>query len=180
MRKTLFTLMLSTCGAAQANDIYLDINPDTAHGRFDAVHSTRNLHLSAAAMITNDNGSLLSLGAWTHSDFSPNHNLRGGLGGKLYAVDPNGDDFFALAPGGRLIFDIAPVAGLSVATEVFYAPSMLISEDLDSFVDFSVRVSYELFENAAVYAGARTLHAKRDGFDSDMDEGLHAGIKLSL
>ena len=170
----------SFCVGACANDVFLDANPDTAHARIDATHNSRKLILSGAVVITSDHGNLASVAAFTHSRLSNDSPVHGGFGAKAFAVDPKGDSFVALAGGGNLGFDFPNVRGLSLNAELFYAPGVTITSDIDSLVDLTIDVQYALFENGGVYAGMRNLQADTKNGDYKFDDDLHVGIHFSF
>ncbi len=184
MKKSLITLSLVTAFAAsqaQANDLYLDLNPDTFHARVDATHATNGIIYSGAVLFTDDKGQMLTGGLWTQGQIGSNENLTGGLGGKIYAVSPDGDNYWALGLGGNIAFGFAEVPGLILRASVYYAPAITVSGDYDNLTDVNVEVGYELFENGELYGGIRQLQSDYENGDTyKFDNGLHAGIRITF
>lgn len=164
-----------------ANELYLDLNTDTFHVRGDATHASNGIEYSAELVSTNDNGHVIAFSMWNQGQVGKNSNLFGGLGAKLYGADIQVDQVLALGLGGNLKFNIPAVSGLSVTTELFYAPSITVTESYENFRDLNLRLHYELFENGAIYVGLRSLQAKQEnGANYTVDDGLHAGINLTF
>lgn len=179
--QSLIAALALVSASSHANELLLDLNSEAFQARFDATHSTNSIEYSGAALITDHKGNLASLGAWTQGQLGNNSAAKGGLGGKVYLVDGPGEDFSAIGLGGNLTYNIEGVEGLSASAELYYAPSMLISNEFDNFVDFSFRVNYQLFTNGAVYAGIRRLRAEpSEGKTTEIDDGLHIGFNLTL
>ena len=174
---------LLLAGQAFANDVYIDLNPDTFQARFDATHASNGVRYSTALTLTDDKGQLINAGLWTHGQLGNSTNVKGGLGGKIYLADTRSDSLAALALGGTIDFAIPNVEGLSIVTDLFYAPSMTISSDFKNLSDLTVRVVWDLFENGSLYAGVRSLQADYDddsNYTHKFDNGMHAGMKITF
>jgi len=166
---------------AFANEISADLNPDSFHAQFDATHATNGIIYSGDLLLTTDQGKYIGAAMLTDGQVGRNAQLSGGLGGKIYAIDDDSDTFGALAIGGRLRYTIPNYTDLSLATEVFYAPSITTTEDSTSLIEFSLRAEYKMFENAALYGGVRHVEANYDnGFEHEFDSGPHAGIRIEF
>ncbi|WP_370979895.1 YfaZ family outer membrane protein [Agaribacterium sp. ZY112] len=172
---------LVAASQAAANDLYIDLSNDTFHARFDATHASNNIRYSAETLITEDQGYVVDAGMWTYGDIGSNKAIQGGLGGKIYYGDTDNDAITALALGGTINIAIPGVDGLSISSDLFFAPSITVNNDFKNLSDFNLRVNWALFENAAIYGGLRQLEAdyKHSG-SHEFDEGLHAGIKMSF
>ena len=182
-RRLLSLAMISAPFAAQANELFLDINPDAFHARVDATHASNDVHYSLATVITDDSGELLSLGVWTHGPLGDNPSLTGGLGGKLYALNLEGDNdnLYGLGIGGNLGITLPEVPDLSLTAELFYAPGITLTNDYDGLVDLTIRVNWALFENAGVYAGLRHIEADyENGGSYEFSDDLHVGINIEF
>ena len=169
--------------AASANELFLDLNSDAAQARFDATHHSR-FDYSLALLISDEDdfdSTVLSAGMWTKGKALVEDALEGGLGFKLYHIDTDYEDVQALSLGGNLSFDIKQVEGLRIDLDLYYAPDILITDDLDNLWDMTLRVHYQLFENGSVYGGFRNLEVGNDGGpDADISDGPIIGIQLSL
>ncbi len=175
----LLTLGLSV--STHANNLYMDLSSDSVHLRGDAAHSSTDLLYFASAHITEDKGEAISLGLLKTGQIGNNASLFGGIGAKAYVIDSESDTVFAAALGGQLSYEIKEVEGLSITSEIFYAPSITISDDLDKLVDVQVRAHYALFENGEIYGGLRQYKFEADnGASYSFDKGPFVGIKISF
>lgn len=164
-----------------ANKLSADLNFDTFHIKADATHASNNVIYSGELFLTDDQGKVAALSMRTEGQVGSNPNLSGGLGGKIYALDDEFDSYAALSIGGHLSYTVPELKGFIFTGELYYAPSVVVSGDADSVSDFNLRVTYELFENASVYGGARHFEAEYDnGGEHEFDTGPHAGIQIDF
>lgn len=166
---------------ATANDLFLDVNPDAFFARFDGTHSSNGFNLSASALITDENGDLYSLGLFKSGTVQNNSNLQAALGLKISFIDGENDNAQALSLGGSIGYKLPQAPQVTVSAEVYYAPSITISDDLDGLLDFTAKVSYQLFENGSIYGGYRLVEIDvEDARDFEIDENLFFGIQLTF
>lgn len=175
--------ILGTCIAstAMAASLDVDLNNDTLVGQYHFSDKYAELGISAGAMLTDDKGELLHLTLRTQGQLANEQALRGGFGVRAYLASPRGgDNYQALALGGFIEMTVPKVPDLSLSLEVYYAPSITLTDDIDNQREINFRVSYQLFKNAAVYAGVRHLEVEQDDFDYEFDEGPHVGFSLQF
>lgn len=183
MKKTFWSIALAAglTTPAFANQLSADLNPDAFHIQVDATHASNGIIYSGELLLTSDDGELIALAMKTDGQVGRNSSLRGGIGGKIYAIDDQFDTFGALSIGGRLEFTIPTFTDLSIATELFYAPSVIMTGDTESLVDFTVQVDYQMFENASLYAGARHIESQYDNdVEIELESDVHAGIRIDF
>ena len=170
-----------TSTTALANDLYLDISNDTFHGRIDATNSSVGVNYLAEALVNDDDdSSAFNLGIMKTGRLN-NQNIVGGLGAKFMYLDTDADNNFALALGGMLSFAFPSLPDTRLVTELFYAPSVTTTDDLDNVVDFNLRLEYQLFENGNIYGGVRLLQVENEfNTEFEIDDGFFVGIKLSF
>jgi len=174
----LFSAVIQT---ASANDLYIDISEESAMIRGEATHSSHGLLYFGSLHITEDKGEAISIGLMKSGQIGSNANLTGDLGIKGYVIDPDADNVYALALGGRLNYAIQEVEGLSVTGELFYAPSITVSSDIENVIDLHVRANYALFEKGELYAGVRNYKLGLENqSDYKFDTGPFFGIQLSF
>lgn len=173
-----FTLTSTT---ALANDLYLDVSSDAFHGRIDATNSSSGINYLAEALINDDeDASVFNLGIMKTGRLN-NQNVIGGLGVKFMYLDTDADSYLALALGGSLSFGFPAIPDTRLVTELFYAPSVTTTDDLDNVVDFNLRLEYQLFENGNIYGGVRLLQVENEfDVETEIDDGFFVGIKLSF
>lgn len=171
---------------AMAASLDVDLNNDTLSGQYHFSDQYAELGISAGAMLTDDRGELLHLTLRTQGQLANEQAVRGGFGVRAYLASPNdgdgyqADNYQALALGGFVEVTVPKVPDLSFALEVYYAPSITLTDDIDNQREINFRASYQLFKNAAVYAGIRHLEVEQNDFDYEFDEGLHAGFSLQF
>lgn len=174
-----FSCLAST--QAVANDLFLDLNQDSIFARFDGTHARNGLNLTASALFNDENGDVLSLGLFTNGQLNRNSSFNAGLGAKLMYLNlDGGDDVQALAVGGSLFYTLPRSSDVKIGAELYYAPSITVTDDLDGVLDLNIRLSYQAFDNGAIYAGFRLVELDFDGGEFELEEGLHLGFKLSI
>lgn len=174
------TVFSSACSTSLANDLYLDVNQDAFFARFDGTHASNGLNISLSALFNDENGDVYSVGIFKTGDLSRNDSITAGLGAKLSYFNLDGDDVQALSLGGSLFYAIPQAPDITVGAELYYAPSITVSDDLDNTIDFNFRVNYQAFENGSIYAGYRLIELDTGAGDFEVDDSLHIGIKLSI
>jgi len=174
--------LLSAYGThTYANNLLMDISDESVKLRGDATHSSTNMLYFASLHVTDDKGEAVSLGLLKVGQVGRNENLTGGIGAKAYVVDPDADTFYALALGGKLAYEVTEVEGLSVSSELFYAPDITISEDIEKLIDFHIRANYALFENGLVYGGVRSYKFEAENDSTyKFDTGPFVGVQISF
>lgn len=166
--------------ALLANDLYLDLHSEAFHGRLDATHSSNGVYIMGEALITDNEASSYSLGLLKTGVLPNNSGIRGGLGAKGIYLKLNDDNYFAFALGGSISIPL-PLPNTALAGELFYAPGITSTDELDGVIDFNARIEYRLFENGNIYAGARLVELQNPGNnDANIDNNIHVGIKISF
>ncbi len=175
-------LALTTFSASAISGSFdVDINNDSLRGEYHISDPEADLGLSAALLLTDDNGEVFSVTARTQGMLAKQANIRGGFGGRLYHGDPDrGDSFQALGIGGFAEFTVPEVPDIKIGLEFVFAPSITISDDLDNLTELNFRVSYQLFENATAYVGIRHLEVEQDDIDFEITEDAHLGFSIQF
>lgn len=183
MKNISLLLALLATNSLYADSLDADLNNDTIKVKYKLSSENADLGISAAALLTEDNGEVYSVGIRTQGrlNASENANIRGGFGLRGYHADPEIDDSFqSLALGGYIDVEIAQIPGFIVGAEVYFAPSITTTDGLENFQEISFRVSYQVFENAKVYAGIRDIEVDINGNDFNFDDGGHVGFSLEF
>lgn len=166
---------------ALAGSLDVDINSDTLVGQYNFSDENARLGLSGALALTDDNGDMINFTARTQGMLAGEPNIRGGFGGRLYFIEPDHTDGFqSLGIGGFFDVTVPQLPELSIGAELYYAPSITTTDDVDNVREFMVRVSYQLFQNAALYVGIRHIEAEQDNYDFEFVEGGHLGFSLQF
>ncbi len=182
--------LLATCSiaatfvasGASASSLNVDINNDTLKGEFNVSDQRADVGLSVAALLTDDNGEAYAVTLRTQGTLADQEHIRGGFGGRAYhiAPEPYDNSFQSLGIGGYLDVTVPEFTDLTLGVELFYAPSITTTDDVDNVSEFSLRASYQLFENASAYVGLRYLEAEVNNFDIEIDDGAHIGFTLQF
>ncbi|MFT5082119.1 MAG: hypothetical protein ACI9Y1_000141 [Lentisphaeria bacterium] len=175
-----FATLNSISVIANAASLDADLNNDTLKAKYNFSHKKADLGISAGAMLTDDNGEVYSFDLKTQGQLknTPDANIRGGFGVRAYHASPKpGDSFQSLGLGG---FVELALPNLTLGAELYYAPSVTTSNDIDAVWDIAFRVSYQLFENAAAYVGLRDFEVDVNDQDFNFDEGPHIGFSLQF
>ncbi len=184
MKKTisicsLFSLLAASGSYAASLDV--DINNDAIRGQYNFSDTNAKLGLSGTALATDDKGEVYYITARTQGTLAKKEMLKGGFGGRAYYANPEGfGSFQSLAIGGYVDLTVPEFTDLTLGVEVFYAPSITTTDDIDNLREISFRATYLLFENASVYAGLRYLEIEVDNRDYEIEEGGHIGFTLQF
>lgn len=132
-------------------------------------------------MLTDDNGEVYAFTARTQGQLADRSPVKGGFGGRVYHASPDsGDSIQALGIGGFIGFSVPEIDDFSVEVELYYAPSIMITDNFDNMTDLQFRASYQLFENAAVYAGFRNIEVEIGDFNFEFADGFHLGFSAQF
>ncbi len=182
--------LLTTCSiaatlvapCAMASSLDVDLNNDALKAQFNASDAKADLGLSGAILLTDDHGEAYSVTLRTQGVLADQEHIRGGFGGRAYHIAPAPFDgsFQSLAVGGYLDVTIPEFTDLTLSVELYYAPSITTTDDVDNVSDFGLRASYQLFQNASAYIGLRYLEAEIENFDIEIDDGAHIGFTLQF
>ncbi|VUD53481.1 hypothetical protein TDB9533_01843 [Thalassocella blandensis] len=171
-------------GNAFASSLEADIHADAIKAKYNFNSERASMGLSAAVLITDENGEAYSFDIRSQGllNKTQDANIRGGFGIRGYHVAPDGDadSFQALSLGGFVDVGIPSIPDVTFGVDLYYAPSILVTDDIDSLYELNLRVSYQLFQNAKVYAGLRDFEVGFEDFDYDIDDNLHVGFKLDF
>ena len=181
--KTFRNLCLSTLfisSASNATELEFNLSGDSIAAKIEAAQKENTFNYSARALVTDDDGYLVSATVFSTGKLQAAENVYGGLGVRAYHVDPDSESFQALALGGFI--DVAlPIQGVSIDAELYLAPSITINEDYDGFSEIFVRAKYQLFDNAKIFAGLRDIEADFDGGgEITLIDGLYLGFEIDM
>ncbi|MBL4827454.1 MAG: hypothetical protein JKY66_07030, partial [Spongiibacteraceae bacterium] len=73
--------------------------------------------------------------------------------------------------------------GLAINAGLFYGPSPLAFSDIDRYREWYLSASFEVFENAILAAGIRSLDVELEfgnGFEIEIEDGAFVEMKLSF
>ncbi|MCG8670471.1 MAG: YfaZ family protein [Pseudomonadales bacterium] len=174
-------ISVSTANIAFADTFSADINNDAFKFQYNATNTGSNLDLNASILHHDDDGEIYAVGAQVEGQSLQQANATGSLGAKLYYIDLDGADGFAIGLGGLVNIAIPQVEGFSIQAEAYYAPSVLSFNDVEHHIDFGAKAKYRVLDNGSVYLGYRKANIDiENAGDGDLDEGIHVGIELEI
>lgn len=106
-------------------------------------------------------------------------NVTAGLGGRLVALDADGETGGALALGGMFEGRLPAFNRIGTVLYVYGAPRASSFGNIDGYLEYSAGIDYQVLRNASLYAGYRQLKVEiKDGEDVTVDNGWHLGLRL--
>ena len=177
-------LILASSFAMQAKADLLDINlSNDAVMMHYLIDMGQGFFAGGSILHEEDTGQVISLDLLVRDDLrSGEHAFTAGVGGKLFGVftEGQGGDGGSLTLGGFVNYQIPTFKALALRADLYYGPSVTSMNDLDGLIYYTVALELEVIERAKLHAGYRKIEAKYEGYDLDMDEGGHVGVKLEF
>lgn len=163
----------------------LNLSDDAAEFKYATPTATDKLELQVGWLHEEQNGDLAHVGLHMVDDALPGSDrLDIGIGGRLFAMEVAGDtapDGAGLAVGGYFRYTFPRMDRLGVGGELYYAPSVVSSGDLESHAQWAVRGEYQILRQANVYLGYRRVRPEfEDGGSVTFESGLHVGLRLDF
>jgi len=182
MRCIAFALLAAASIPAAAGTVDVNLSNKTIEGKFYANAGLADWTFGGLYN-RDEKNSAVSVGLLAVGDsYIGNSRVKGGIGGKLYAVsfDSPNADVFALGLGGQ--FTLFPNDGaFGVGAYGFYAPRVVTGIDGERFWEAGVRAEVEVIKNSSVYVGYRRVRAELDNGSSHyVDRGGFAGIQIKF
>jgi len=109
-----------------------------------------------------------------------------GIGGKVPVIsdDRRDADGTALAVGGKLHYTLPMYNRAAVAADLYFAPSVTSTNDIDGYQEYAVRGEFKVLEDASVYLGYRNIELSYDGGslgdDRDFENGVYGGLRIDF
>ncbi|MEL6449233.1 MAG: YfaZ family outer membrane protein [Pseudomonadota bacterium] len=180
---TAFTLYAATVSmGAHASELNLSLNDDAARLTYAWDVADNGLKLDGGWLHHQDRGDVINLGLHLEGAASSGTSpVIGGLGGKVFFIDPDGVGFNAtvIGVGGYLRYTLPQYNRFNLYAHAYFAPDVLSFGDDDTYREFEARVGYNVLREADVFLGVRYANVDFDGAgDLTMDNGLHLGIQL--
>ncbi|MEM7764204.1 MAG: YfaZ family outer membrane protein [Pseudomonadota bacterium] len=176
------TLALALTATGHAAELDLNLNDDAARLSFASDITARNLRFDLGWLHHQDRGDVVNVGLHLTGEASPGANpVIGGLGGKIFVIDPDAlnVDAVVLGIGGYLRYTMPQYDRINVYAHAYIAPDVLSFGDGDRFHEVEARIGYNVLREADVYIGLRNISANFDnGAELTVDTGLIAGIQL--
>lgn len=104
-----------------------------------------------------------------------------GVGVKGLMATSDSNDTLAVALGGQVRFSPPSASRFGIAGQFYFAPNIVTFGDADRFLETGVRLEYEILPQAVAYIGYRKIKfGLETGSDTVLDEGVHAGVKITF
>jgi YfaZ precursor len=178
MRLIAFALLAALSVPAAAGTVDVNLSNETIEAKFYANAGLADW--TFGALYNRDQkDSAVNVGLLAVGDtYLGSSRVKGGIGGKLYAVSVANSDVLALGLGGQ--FALFPADGaFGIGAYGFYAPRVVTALDGERFWEAGVRAEVEVIKNSSVYAGYRRVRADLDdGSSPYVDRGAFAGIQI--
>jgi hypothetical protein len=188
MLTAVLLLMTSLGASVSASAARLDVNLNQDSARFTYYSliggsSYGRTEMSTGILYNKDKNYLLELGLQVVDVAgSESPGLEIGVGPKLYYLSDDAADVTGLsvAIGGIVRYSLQQ--RLALQGSLYYAPSITSTLDTDTFLEYGVRVAYEILPTANIYLGYRRV---RVGFTKargthTLDDGGMLGMDFSF
>ncbi|MEM8548994.1 MAG: YfaZ family outer membrane protein [Pseudomonadota bacterium] len=166
----------------QAETLDLSLNDDAVRLVFTSAETDRSLQFDGGWLHHQDNGDVVHAGMHLVGDASSGDEpLTGGLGGRIFFINPDAGDLdaSALAIGGFLRYTFPDFDRINIYGHAYFAPDVITFGDGDNYTDIEIRGAYNVLRNADVFIGARYSKVEFDPVGEQiMDNGFHVGIQL--
>jgi len=177
----LFALAVVFSAPVAAQEVDVSFSSDAIRGVF-AMPVAEHLRVDGGWLYNSDEGSGIT-GSLTYTGSSKieGEGFNWGVGGRVGYVDGKGarGDGFAFAPGGWFRWVLSRWNRFSVSGEVYFAPSFMVTSDLDDYTDMSIRGGYNVTKQFEVYVGARYVKADMDNLPNlYLDTGMNLGLNF--
>ena len=172
------SLLAITTLNSHAASLAIDIGNDV----FSVEAGSKNLAQDsqfAVAMLHGDDLHLYSLKGLVTGVLDQNGNFEAALGAKAYFINYADENVQGLGLGGEVNYKLPMNERVQLNGAIYYAPSPLLTDDLDNLTDLTITVSYQLLKNGTVYVNYRNIQADHDyGRDWKIDNGFNLGLQF--
>ena len=187
---TVLLLIASFGASVSASAARLDVNLNQDSARFTYYSliggsTYGRTEMSTGVLYNQDKNYLLELGLQVVDVAgSESPGLEIGVGPKLYYMTDDAADVtgLSIAVGGIVRYNLPQLQRLALQGSLYYAPSITSTLDADAFVEYGVRVAYEILPTASVYLGYRKIrvdYSKGNGGHT-LDDGTVLGLDFSF
>lgn len=172
------------CNIAQASELDLRISDDTVEANYAVTSHETDAMFGIGYLYKDDRDKINVLNIDLHtSGQTALANLPTTVGIGIQANVFKQDEFkgSAIGIGGSVRVNIPDVPGISVESELHYAPNVLTFNDADDFSRFRVQLNYRIIQSADISFGYRYLNAGvENGGDTTLESGAFLGMKLEF
>ena len=187
LQRLFLTIMLSVFSlAAVGQSLDMNLSNDTAEIRLNIfpAGSTRfgETQVNLGLLYTTDEDYVGTAGLMVVGETgSGSPGLEAGVGVRLFGGTTEKDnDFVSLTVSGLLRYSPPALDRLKLGVYIDYSPKIVTFMDGENFINYGVRVGYEVLQQAQIYAGYRRMDLDASGRDSNdtIDSGGHIGLEF--
>lgn len=174
------SLLAITTFNSHAAELAIDIGNDVFNVELSTKNFSQNSEVSLATLHADDLH-LYSLKGLVTGVLDQNENLEVALGGKAYLISFFDENIQGVALGGELNYEVPMNQNIEINGSIYYAPSPLLTDDLDYLTELTITATYQLIDNGALYINYRRIQAEHEsGGSFKMDNGFNIGLKFSF
>lgn len=178
------TAILSST-VANANELDLRLSNDAVHGNYTIDSSRSKAKFGLGYFYKDDDYSVNVVNVDLHAKgqtaiVNMPATVAIGLESNFFKVgDFKGS---AVGIGGSLRLNLPNTPGLSIETDLHYAPKVLSFGDSDEFRRFRIQTNYRVIENADIAFGYRYMNVgnNENSENETLESGVYLGLQLEL
>ncbi len=183
-RIALFLTLAAAASAAQSANLDFNLATNAAAVDYTANLTDTGLEGDLSYLHHTDKVDIAAAGVDLTGNASPvGSPLIFGVGGKLFYIDPKGtgSSGSALGIGAHFRYTWPDYNRFVLGGELYYAPNIVSFQNVDHYMQVSVRAGYEVLRNADVYIGYRHVSASFDGSAGvTLDSSFVLGMNLTF
>lgn len=169
--------------AVQAASLDINVGNETVGLAYMGAFSNSELNVNISGMHHQDKQNVLTAGISVVEYVDRESHI--GLGANVYTFDTPKIDGNGIALGGFFRQDLGFVPHLGLGAQAYFGPSIVSMDSADDFFDATVRLEYQLIQQANVYVGYRKIKVYLDdetkaktNSDGKIDNSWILGMRL--
>lgn len=168
-------------GVAHAGSLDLGFGGGSARLAFGWPLVGERLEGEASWLHDDSDGDVAGFGVHAVGDATFAKNLDGGIGGRLFWADGDGENGYGLMLGGFFRWGFAQEGRLSLTLDGHIAPNVFTAGNLRGYREAGARLGYRVLTAADVFVGYRYAEAvPEDGPDVKIASDVHFGFRLEF
>lgn len=169
--------------AAQAASLDINVGNETVGLAYMGALSNSELNLNISGMHHQEERDVLSAGISVVEYVDKESFI--GVGGNLYTFNTHEIDGSGIALGGFFRQDLGMVPHLGLGGQAYFGPSIVSMDSADDFLDATVRLEYQVIQQANLYVGYRKTKVYLDketkantNSDGSIDSSWLIGLRM--
>ena len=177
--------IVSPCSVVAGN-LGLDLNNDVARLFFVQKFRRNNLSGTASWLHQQDGGNIVAGGLHIIEEYREGTFI--GLGVQLDVFNANldnnssyDDSGTAMPVGGFGRWAFPTLSALGIGADLHYAPGVLAFGDTESYLEYALRLEYQVLRSTNIYLGYRRVDIEMDVIgDIEFEKGAFFGARLTF